>query len=96
MILTTTKTIKGSIQQVIQFQMHKCQHRNRNNMKIQDNTFSPQSINPRISTSNESDLEDFPEKEFKRIIVSVFKKLEKKNNHEETKETNEILKVNLR
>ena len=50
-------------------------------MKIQDNTFSPQSINPRISTSNESDLEDFPEKEFKRIIVSVFKKLEKKNNY---------------
>ena len=64
-------------------------------MKIQDNIFSTQSINPVIIKSNESDLEDFSEKGFKRIIVSVFKNW-KKNSHQENNGTNEILKVNER
>lgn len=63
------------MQPTFQLWVHNCQYRNRNNMKIQDNKFPAQITNPIVMISNENDLEELHEKEFKRMIISAFKQL---------------------
>lgn len=63
-------------------------------MKIQANTFPTQITNLIVMTPNENDLEELPEKEFKRMLISAFKQLKEDiNKHQENKDTNAIRKL---
>lgn len=54
-------------------QMPKSQRRNKSNMKSQDHIFTPKVTNPMVMNPRKNSLESLPDKEFKRMIITLFK-----------------------